>query len=103
MTPYEFIDKWRAAELKERSASHEHFVDRRRLFGEPTPAEVDPTGETYCFERAPARKPAATAGADVWSVTAGGRGPAANRVLAQSDCSADPGAIRALPEEGGHR
>ena len=34
MTPYEFIAKWRASALDER-----------------TPAEADPTGEAYCFER----------------------------------------------------
>ena len=46
MTPYEFISKWRASALKERSASQEHFIDLCRLLGEPTPAEADPTGET---------------------------------------------------------
>ena len=51
MTPGEFIAKWRASELKERSAAQEHFIDLCRLLGEPTPAEADPTGEHYCFER----------------------------------------------------
>ena len=50
MTPHEFIAKWRASELKERSASQEHFIDLCRLLGEPTPAEADPAGETYCFD-----------------------------------------------------
>ena len=49
MTPYEFIAKWSASELKERSASQEHFIDLCRMLGEPTPAEADQTGETYCF------------------------------------------------------
>ncbi len=44
MTPGTFIAKWRAAELKERSASQEHFIDLCRLLGEPTPAEADPHG-----------------------------------------------------------
>ena len=48
MTPHAFITKWRASELKERSASQEHFLDLCRLLGEPTPAEADPSGETYC-------------------------------------------------------
>ena len=66
MTPYEFIAKWRASALKERSASQEHFIDLCRLLGEPTPAEADPAGETYCFERG-ARKDTGGAGwADVW-------------------------------------
>ena len=37
MTPGEFITKWRASELKERSASQSHFNDLCRLLGEPTP------------------------------------------------------------------
>ncbi len=66
MTPGEFISKWRASELKERSASQEHFIDLCRLLGEPTPAEADPTGETYCFEKG-ARKETGVGGwADVW-------------------------------------
>ena len=46
MTPGEFIAKWLASELKERSAAQEHFIDLCRLLGEPTPAEADPTGDT---------------------------------------------------------
>ena len=46
MTPGEFIAKWRASELKERSAAQEHFIDLCRLPGEPTPAEADPTRRT---------------------------------------------------------
>ncbi len=66
MTPEEFIAKWRNAALKERSGSQEHFIDLCRLLGEPTPAEGDPTGESYCFERG-ARKDTGGAGwADVW-------------------------------------
>lgn len=66
MTPVHFVSKWQAAQLKERSAAHEHFIDLCRLLGEPTPAEADPTGEWYCFERG-ARKDSGTKGwADVW-------------------------------------
>ena len=42
----EFIDKWRYVELKERSASQEHFIDICRVIGHPTPAEADPGGES---------------------------------------------------------
>ena len=66
MTPHEFIAKWRASELKERSASQEHFIDLCRLLGEPTPAEADPTGETYCFERGARRDSGRDGWADVW-------------------------------------
>ena len=51
MTPGEFIAKWRASELKERSAAQSHFNDLCRLLGEPTPRDADPIGEWYCFER----------------------------------------------------
>ena len=66
MTPYEFIDKWHASSLKERSASQEHFIDLCRLLGEPTPAEADPTGETYCFERGARKDTGGDGWADVW-------------------------------------
>ena len=62
MTPYQFINKWQGAALKERSGSQEHFLDLCRLLDEPTPAEADPSGATYCFERGRGRTPAATAG-----------------------------------------
>ncbi len=66
MTPHDFIAKWSASKLKESSASQEHFIDLCRMLGEQTPAEADPTGETYCFERG-ARKETGTDGwADVW-------------------------------------
>ncbi len=44
----EFIAKWHASELKERSTAQEHFIDLCRLLGEPTPAEADPKGHHYC-------------------------------------------------------
>ena len=66
MTPHEFITKWRASELKERSASQEHFIDLCRLLGEPTPVEADPTGETYCFERGARKDTGGDGWADVW-------------------------------------
>jgi type II restriction/modification system DNA methylase subunit YeeA len=50
LTPQAFVDKWRHATLKERSAYQEHFIDLCRLIGHPTPAEADPTGENFAFE-----------------------------------------------------
>ena len=66
MTPEVFITKWRAAELKERSAAQEHFIDLCRLLGEPTPAEADPTGEMYCFEKGARKETGGDGWADVW-------------------------------------
>ena len=66
MTPHAFITKWRASALKERSASQEHFIDLCHLLGEPTPAEADPSGETYCFERGVRKDTGGDGWADVW-------------------------------------
>ena len=51
MTPEEFIAKWEPVTLTERSAAQQHFVDLCRLLDQPTPAEADPTGDTYTFEK----------------------------------------------------
>lgn len=51
MTPAEFVAKWKPVELPERAASQEHFLDLCRLLDQPTPAEYDPTGEEYQFEK----------------------------------------------------
>ena len=66
MSPGEFIAKWRASTLKESSASQEHFIDLCRLLGERTPAEADPTGEDYCFERGARKDTGGDGWADVW-------------------------------------
>jgi MmeI, helicase spacer domain/MmeI, N-terminal domain len=66
MTPSQFIKKWKAANLKERSAAQEHFIDLCRLLGEQTPAEADPDGEWYCFERGASKLTGGDGWADVW-------------------------------------
>ena len=66
LTPNEFIAKWHASELKESSAAQEHFIDLCRLLGEPTPAEADPTGDRYCFERGALKDSGTKGWADVW-------------------------------------
>src|SRR5436190_18965658 len=47
----QFVEKWTRAQLTERGASHEHFIDLCHLLGQPTPASADATGEDYCFEK----------------------------------------------------
>jgi hypothetical protein len=47
----QFVEKWSAATLSERAASHEHFIDLCNLLGQPTPASADSTGEDYTFEK----------------------------------------------------
>ena len=66
MTVHEFIAKWRRVELKERSAAQEHFLDLCNVFGHPTPAAADPTGENFCFEKGAAKHGGGDGFADVW-------------------------------------
>ena len=66
MNAQEFIAKWRASELKESSAAQEHFIDLCRLLGEPTPAQDDPSGTRYCFERGARKDTGGRGWADVW-------------------------------------
>ena len=51
VTAEQLVAKWQDATLKERSAAQEHFIDLCRLLEEKTPAEADPKGEFYAFER----------------------------------------------------
>ena len=66
MDLHEFIAKWSVSELKESSASHEHFIDLCNLLGEKTPAASDPTGSTYCFEKGVRKTLGSKGWADVW-------------------------------------
>lgn len=66
MKPAEFIGKWSDATLRERQGSQEHFLDLCRLLGQPTPAEDDPHGERYCFERGATKAGGGDGWADVW-------------------------------------
>ena len=51
MTPAAFVEKWRKSTLKESAAYQEHFCDLCRMLGQPTPAEADPTGEFFTFQK----------------------------------------------------
>ena len=66
MTPESFISKWKSSELKESAGAHQHFTDLCRLLGEATPAEADPEGTWYCFERAVQKNGGRLGYADVW-------------------------------------
>ena len=66
MNVQQFQAKWRGATLKERSAAQEHFLDLCRLFTVPTPAEADPTGQTYTFEQGATKLTGGKGWADVW-------------------------------------
>lgn len=66
MTPQEFIRKWKNHALTERASAQEHFIDLCRLFEHPTPAEADPGGETFAFEKGAAITGGGDGWADVW-------------------------------------
>lgn len=66
MTPDQFIEKWHASTLKERSASQSHFNDLCKLLGVENPTDVDPKGEWYCFERGASKTAGGEGWADVW-------------------------------------
>jgi hypothetical protein len=66
VTPREFIEKWRAVELKERSAAQSHFNDLCALLGEPDPVTADPKGEWFTFEKGATKTAGGEGWADVW-------------------------------------
>src|SRR6266404_5911762 len=66
LTPDAFIAKWRASSLTESAASQSQFIDLCGLLGEPTPADADPDGETYAFEKGASKTTGASGWADVW-------------------------------------
>jgi type II restriction/modification system DNA methylase subunit YeeA len=66
VTPEQFVSKWKRAQLKERSAAQEHFLDLCHVLEQPTPAQADPTGDWYCFERGAKKLGGGEGWADVW-------------------------------------
>ena len=66
MKAADFIKKWSDSTLRERQAAQEHFIDLCRLIGEKTPAEADPFGDSYCFERGAEKTGGGDGWADVW-------------------------------------
>ena len=66
MTPQEFIAKWRAVDLKERSASQSHFNDLCRLLEIPDPITADSKGEWFTFEKGVSKTSGGEGWADVW-------------------------------------
>jgi type II restriction/modification system DNA methylase subunit YeeA len=66
VSPEQFIKKWAASDLSERSAAQQHFLDLCLLLGEPTPADADPTGETFTFEKGGTTATGGHGWADVW-------------------------------------
>jgi type II restriction/modification system DNA methylase subunit YeeA len=66
MTPQEFIAKWKRANLAERSAAQQHFLDLCEMLNQPKPASADPDGAWYTFERGVNKVDGGKGWADVW-------------------------------------
>ena len=66
MTPQQFIAKWQRVTLGERSACQQHFLDLCDLLGHAKPAEADPEGTHFTFERGASKTDGGDGWADVW-------------------------------------
>ncbi len=66
MNVAQFIAKWRRVALTERSASQQHFLDLCEILDHPKPAEADPIGESFTFERGATKTDGSEGWADVW-------------------------------------
>lgn len=66
LTPQAFRAKWRGVALKERSFAQEHFLDLCHMLGQPTPAEADPDGSWFTFEKGADKSRGGKGFADVW-------------------------------------
>ncbi len=66
MNVSEFVSKWQKVELTERSASQQHFLDLCEVFDHPKPAEDDPSGEKFTFEKGATKHGGGQGWADVW-------------------------------------
>jgi type II restriction/modification system DNA methylase subunit YeeA len=62
----EFVERWKAVTLTERSASQSHFIDLCEVLGQPHPAAADKTGESFTFEKAVSKLHGGKGFADVW-------------------------------------
>jgi len=68
MSPQEFVAKWRSVEQIERAVAQSHFIDLCALLDQPSPTDLDPSGERFAFEKG-TEKTGETKGhgwADVW-------------------------------------
>ena len=64
MNVFGFGSKWQKVALTERSAAQQHFLDLCAVFDHPTPAQADPTGDTFAFEKGVEKH----GGANVWKL-----------------------------------
>lgn len=62
----EFVERWKAVNLTERSAGQSHFIDLCEILGQPHPAAADPNGDTFTFEKHVSTLLGGKGFADVW-------------------------------------
>lgn len=62
----EFVERWKAVTLTERSASQSHFIDLCEVLGQPHPVATDPNGDTFTFEKHVSTLHGGKGFADVW-------------------------------------
>jgi hypothetical protein len=66
LTPQAFTKRWGESTLSERSSYQQHFLDLCEMLGAPKPADVDPTGQFYTFEKGVEKTGGGKGFADVW-------------------------------------
>ncbi|MBA2694114.1 MAG: hypothetical protein H0U65_16740 [Rubrobacter sp.] len=66
LSPHEFARRWEASSLSERSSYQQHFLDLCDMLGAPKPAEEDPSGDFYTFEKGVEKSGGGKGFADVW-------------------------------------
>ena len=66
LTPEAFARRWADSALTERSAYQQHFLDLCDVLDAPKPAEKDPKGEFYTFEKGVEKTGGGKGFADVW-------------------------------------
>ena len=62
----EFVERWKASTLTERSGAQSHFIDLCEVLGHPHPAAADQTGDSFTFEKHVAKAEDGKGFADVW-------------------------------------
>jgi hypothetical protein len=62
----EFVERWKASTLSERSAAQSHFIDLCEVLGHPHPAAADQTGDSFTFEKHVSTNDDSKGFADVW-------------------------------------
>jgi hypothetical protein len=66
LTVAEFVHRWKINSQTERASAQSHFRDLCEVLGEKSPAESDPTGERYAFEKRVSKTRGGKGFADVW-------------------------------------